>query len=236
MKKALVIQHMEYDHVGRFAEYFTEDDIRPETVRIFEGESIPSLAGFDIMFVLGGAQNTWQEDKFPYLKAEKDVIREWVGGRAKPYFGICLGHQMLADAMGGKVGPAEKAEVGVFDVLVTDSSSLLAGVPERAKVMQWHHAEVKALPQGGKALAASETTAVQALQIGDHAFSTQFHCEFTPQAVLGWASMPSYLAAMEAELGVEAYPRVVEACWPHMPNMARDTRMIWQNFKRVTGL
>jgi GMP synthase-like glutamine amidotransferase len=233
MKKALVIQHMEHDHVGRFAEYFAEDGIIPTTVRPFKGEALPSLSDFDLMFVLGGAQNTWQDVEFPYLKEEKQAIREWVSARAKPYFGICLGHQLLADAMGGRVGLAEKAEVGVFDVHTKDGKSLLAGLPLNMKVMQWHHAEVQVVPEGAKVLAQSDAAAVQALQIGKHAFSTQFHCEFTPQAVLGWAAVPHYIAVLEKDLGEGAHGRLIEHCWPHMPNMARHTRMMWENFKRM---
>ena len=76
MKKAIVIQHMDHDHLGRFAEYFAEDGIIPTTVRPFRGETIPSLAKFDLMFVLGGAQNTWQDVEFNYLQEEKQAIRE----------------------------------------------------------------------------------------------------------------------------------------------------------------
>lgn len=236
MKKALVIQHMDHDHVGRFAEYFAEDGILPTTVRPYKGEAIPSLADFDLMFVLGGAQNTWEEDKFVYLAAEKEAIREWVAVRAKPYFGICLGHQLLADALGGAVALAIKPEVGVFDVVVKDGKSLLAGLPITMAVMQWHQAEVKVVPEGARVLAHSPLTGVQALQVGAHAFSTQFHCEFTPQAVLGWAAVPSYIAALEAELGEGAHDRLIESAWPHMPTMARHTRMMWENFKRLTKL
>jgi GMP synthase-like glutamine amidotransferase len=236
VKKALVIQHMEYDHVGRFAEFFAEDGVLPTTVRPFMGEEIPSLAGFDLMFVLGGAQDTWQETEHSYLAAEKEAIREWVGPRSKPYFGICLGHQLLADAMGGEVGMAKQGEVGVFDVVASDASTLLAGLPTQMAVMQWHHAEVQQPPEGARVLASSDDVPVQALQIGDHAFSTQFHCEFTPQAVLGWAAVPGYVKALEAANGPGAHQKLIEACWPHMPAMGRNTRRMWENFKRVTKL
>ena len=116
MKKALVLQHMNHDHPGRFLDWFAEDGIVPVPVRMFEGQEIPPLAGFDFMFVLGGAQDTWQEQQFPYLKAEKQAIREWVWDRAKPYFGVCLGHQLLATALGGEVALADEGEVGVLGV------------------------------------------------------------------------------------------------------------------------
>ena len=76
-------------------------------MRLFEGQAIPSLAPYDFLFVLGGSQDTWQEDEHPWLKDEKEAIREWVMDRAKPYFGVCLGHQLLAAALGGEVALAD---------------------------------------------------------------------------------------------------------------------------------
>jgi hypothetical protein len=54
--------------------------------------------------------------------------------------------------------------------------------------------------------------------------------------VLGWAAVPGYVRALERELGVGAHNRLVEASWPHMPEMARNTRVMWNNFKKVSGL
>jgi GMP synthase-like glutamine amidotransferase len=95
---------------------------------------------------------------------------------------------------------------------------------------------VQGVPDQARVLARSSTTAVQAMQVGDHAFSTQFHCEFTPEAILGWQAIPSYVKALEDEHGADAYPRLVEQCWPLLPEMARDTRVVWENFRRLTGI
>ena len=239
MKRALVFQHMDHDHPGRFLDYFAEDGIVPEPVRLFEGQAIPSLAPYDFLFVLGGAQDTWQEDLYPWLVAEKQAIREWVASRARPYFGVCLGHQLLATALGGEVAPAESGEVGVFDVGLTEqgaSHKLMQGVDRSAKVMQWHMAEVKRPPQDASVLASSERIPVQALAVGDHAMSTQFHCEFTPQTVAGWSSLPNYVANLEKHLGEEAYPRLMRQSFPLMPQMARMTRQMYDNLVTATGL
>jgi GMP synthase-like glutamine amidotransferase len=239
MKRALVFQHMDHDHPGRFLDYFSEDGISPDFVRVFEGEGIPSLAAYDLLFVLGGAQDTWEEAEYPYLAEEKLAIREWVLGRAKPYLGVCLGHQLLATALGGEVGKAKSPEVGVFEVELTEdgkSHRFFEGLERRQTVMQWHHAEVKRVPQGAIVIAQSPIASVQALAIDNHALGTQFHCEFTPQSVATWRSLPNYVAALEREHGSGAYHRLKDKCLPLMPDMAKMTRRVWDNFKSASGL
>ena len=239
MKRALVFQHMDHDHPGRFLDFFAEDGIVPEPVRLFDGQEIPPLAPYDFLFVLGGAQDTWQEDQFPWLIAEKQAIREWVAERARPYFGVCLGHQLLATALGGEVAPAETGEVGVFDVTLTAEASshrLTQGLEPDHKVMQWHMAEVKRVPEQGTVLASSALTRVQALAVGEHAMSTQFHCEFSPQTVASWSSLPGYVANLEKHRGAGAYPRLVKESFPLMPQMARMTKRMYDNLVTASGI
>jgi GMP synthase-like glutamine amidotransferase len=239
MKRALVFQHMDHDHPGRFLDYFAEDGIIPEPVRLFDGETIPSLADYDMLFVLGGAQDTWQEDQHPWLVAEKQAIREWVVERAKPYVGVCLGHQLLATALGGEVAPAAAGEVGVCDVSLTDAAAshrLTQGLEPAHKVMQWHMAEVTRVPQAAAVLARSDLSAVQAMAVGEHAISTQFHCEFTPQTLAGWSSLPGYVSLLDRHLGAGGYRRLLQQSYPLMPQMARMTRTMYDNLVTATGL
>src|SRR3954452_665320 len=162
MRRVLIFQHMDHDNAGRFMDFFAEDGFQPKAVRLWEGQAIPSLSGFDLLLVLGGAQDTWQTEDYPWLVAEKEAISEWVGGLAKPYIGLCLGHQLLADALGGEVGLAAHSEVGVKDITVTGAGRehpLFAGLSGSHKVVQCHFAEVKKLPAGAAVLAASPATA-----------------------------------------------------------------------------
>ncbi|MGE0007087.1 MAG: type 1 glutamine amidotransferase [Parvibaculaceae bacterium] len=239
MKRALVLQHMDHDTPGRFLDFFIADGILPTSVRLWAGQEIPPLADFDLMFVLGGAMDVWEVEENPWLAGEKEAIREWVAERGKPYIGLCLGHQLLASALGGEVGLAKEGEVGVHDVTVDGAARghrLFEGLEGRHKVMQWHHAEIKKPPKDAAVLASSPRTAVQAIAIDDHAIGLQFHAEFSAQTVAGWESLPGYIAALERELGAGAYARVSGEAYPLMPQMGAMARRLYDNLKSASGL
>jgi GMP synthase-like glutamine amidotransferase len=229
---------MDHDTPGRFSDFFAEDGFVPKSVRLWEGQAIPSLKDYDFLFVLGGAQDVWEEDLYPWLIAEKEAIREWVATRAKPYIGICLGHQLLAAALGGTVGKADRGEVGVHEIKIAEGAvhPFFAGLQGVHKVMQWHLAEVKAPPKGAHVLAFSESTAIQAIAVDGHAIGLQFHAEFTPQTVASWESLPSYIAALEKNLGPGAYARVLAESYPILPRMGLMARRIYDNLVTLAGL
>ena len=144
-KQILVFQHLAIEHPGIFRNFFREDGIHCHVVELDEGETIPDLADFDVLWVMGGPMDVWQEDEYPWLRDEKLAIRQAVEDYGIPYVGICLGHQLLADALGGEVGPGNQAEVGVMPVYKTDAgkqSLFFAGLPEEMYCLQWHAAEV----------------------------------------------------------------------------------------------
>jgi GMP synthase-like glutamine amidotransferase len=239
VKPLLVFQHVRAEHPGILRDFLRADGIPWRAVELDAGERIPDLGDFSALVVMGGPMDVWEEDLHPWLRDEKAAIREAVVERGMPVLGVCLGHQLLAEALGGEVGRAARPEVGFLEVELTEAgrrSDFLAGLPERITPLQWHGAEVKRLPAGAEALASSPVSAVQAFAVGDRALGLQFHVEITPATVGEWAVIPAYAAALEATLGAGAVARLEREAAQRMAASNRAARVVYDNFRKVTGL
>ncbi len=237
--RILVFQHIACEHPGIFRDFLAEDGVVWDAVELDEGESIPDLAGYDALWVMGGPMDTWQEDENPWLVREKAAIREAVAEREMPYLGFCLGHQLLADALGGEVGPAAEPEIGILEYELNDAgtgSPFLAGIELRRASLQWHSAEVLREPDGATVLASSPACRVQAMSIGERAFSMQFHVELTPATVPEWGDIPAYKGALDNALGPDGLDTMITESKKHMAGFNADSRTLYENFMRTTGL
>lgn len=234
--RILVLQHLSVEHPGSFRELWRSRGHDWRAVELDEGEAIPSLDPFDLMVVMGGPQDVWEEDKHPWLVPEKAAIRRWVRDLRRPYLGICLGHQLLADALGGRVALMDRPEVGLADVEFTPEGrkdALFAGLGEAMQTFQWHGAEIKEVPSGAVVLARNSACATQAIRYGDHAYGLQYHVEITPDTVSDWESVPAYTASLQAALGPEKAARLGETVAPHLARFRSTAQFIDSNFSNV---
>ena len=230
--RILVFQHMDAGHPGIFGEFLRQDGIAWQPVRLDRGEPIPDLAAFDALWVMGGPQDVWQEVEHPWLADEKAAIREAVLGRRMPYLGICLGHQLLADALGGRVEPAAEPEIGVFEVALCAGAArdpLFAGLPERVRFLQWHRAEVRRPPDGAKVLTTSPRCRVQAIGVGARAFGLQCHAEVDAATLDEWLGIPAAVADLQQALGSDGASRFAADARADMAACNRAARQIYAN-------
>lgn len=236
--KLLILQHERVEHAGSFRDYLTEDGHTWDTVHLNEGESLPSLDGYDGLWVLGGPMDVWQEDKHPWLVDEKKFIQQAVEERGMPYLGLCLGHQLLAEALGGTVGPSDTPEIGVLDVQLTEvgaSGVLLDGVPEKFPCLQWHSAEIKTMPAGAACLATSPACAVQAMGWGPRAYSLQFHLEIESDTVTNWKEIPAYKKALTEALGDNGAAQLDNDCAAHMSLFGDLSERVYINWLQTSA-
>lgn len=233
----LVLQHHPAEHPGEFRRLLQEDGHSVTTVQLDQAETLPVHFDFDGLWVMGGPMDVWEEKRHPWLIDEKAYIKEAVEKRGMSYLGLCLGHQLLAEALGGSVGSGQP-EIGVCSAMLTETGAegiFMDGLPEHIDCLQWHSAEIKTLPPGGQCLATSEACAVQALQWGPRAYSVQFHLEVEADTVDVWANIPEYRAALEQALGADGVQSLTEACAAQLLNFNTMAERLYINWMQTTA-
>ena len=230
----LVFQHLPVEHPGVFRDFWRAAGVEVETVELDAGDPIPSdLTRYDALVVMGGPMDVWETEKHHWLVPEIVAIRRFAVMLERPYLGVCLGHQLLALALGGEVKPAAASEVGPCDVRLTDvaqTDPLFAGLPSPLTTFQWHSAEVTDLPEQAVVLAETDLCGVQAFRWGQHAYGTQFHAEVTPQTVGEWGAEPAYARSLEEALGVGALAYLDAQTAELLPSFHRTAAQLSDRF------
>ncbi len=231
--RLLVFQHIDCEHPGRLRDFLREDGVEWTAVELDEGETIPPLEDYDALWVMGGPMDVWDVDEHPWLVEEKRAIRRWVRELQRPFLGLCLGHQLLADALGGTCGPQRPPEIGVFSVDLTpegQADPIFNQMSRRQVVLQWHSVRVAQPPDDAVVLASSPHCRVQAMRVGPRAWSMQYHLEVEEDTVRSWGAVDSYRDALESVLGGHAIESLAADADHHMAGFAVDAERLYRNF------
>jgi GMP synthase-like glutamine amidotransferase len=230
--KILVFQHVASEHPGSFRDVMKAHGHSMHAVELDEGEAIPPLEDYDMLLVMGGPMDVWETDKHPWLLDEMAAIRDWVRA-GRPYLGMCLGHQLLAQACGGEVRLMQGApEVGISQVAISPDP-LFEGVAPLCTCFQWHGAEIVKLPPGARVLATSPGCGIQAIALGDAAYGLQFHMELTETTAQEWGALPEYEAALERVRGPGALPALQAEVEANFIPLQDAATVIFTNFLNI---
>ena len=227
--KFLVLQHIDIEHPGVFREFMKNDNVQIDTVELDVGEKIPKLDSYDAMIVMGGPMDTWQEEIHPWLVPEKESIYEFACVQKKPYLGLCLGAQLLGEAVGGKVNKMDNPEIGILDINISNHNSIFKSMENNIKVLQWHSYEISDLPDSATLLASSDVCKVQAFSF-ERAYGLQFHVEQTNETVPQWSCIPEYKTALEETLGSNALDKFTSGVDDNLDAFNSSAKIIYDNF------
>lgn len=198
-------------------------------VELDEGEPLPAtLDGIDAVVAMGGPMSVNDEAEHPWLVGEKRLIRAAVEAGV-PFWGSCLGVQLLASSLGARVYRGEAPEVGVLPVFPTDAGTtdpVISAVAWPRPTLQWH-GDTFELPLGAVLLATSPAYEHQAFRVGRVAYGVQFHVEVTAEMAEEWALVPAYEAAARAVLGDGGLDRLLRDYRAAMPEMLGDAKAMF---------
>ena len=169
------LEHAPFEGPGRIATWAEERGHTLTRTAFHDGEAPPALDAFDLLVIMGGPMSIHEHRDHPWLPVEKHFLTEAIRAQ-KPILGICLGAQLLADVLGGKVFQNPVKEIGWFPVRMLDCAAPFGAFPERLTVMHWH-GDTFTIPAGARRVAESDACANQAFIYGDRVVGLQFHIE-----------------------------------------------------------
>jgi GMP synthase (glutamine-hydrolysing) len=225
--RVLVLQHIACEPPGVFEDVLRERGADLVRVEVDAGEPLPDPAAVDAIVAMGGPMSVNDEAALPWLREEKALVADAVRG-GTPYWGVCLGVQLLAASLGARVYAGEEPEVGVLEVELTAEAladPVFAALPRRLPSLQWH-GDTFDLPEGAVRLAGSPAYPNQAFRYRS-AYGVQFHLEVSPAMALEWADVPEYAAALERTLGEGGADRLVGAVREHAHEMLAHGRTLF---------
>jgi GMP synthase-like glutamine amidotransferase len=179
------LQHVPFENPGTILTWAEENGCKLTNTQLYEDEDLPEQTDYDWLVVMGGPMNIYDETNYPWLAKEKSFIGEAINS-GKVVIGLCLGAQLIADVIGGKVTANPYQEIGWFPVTLSKearSSPLFSFFPENPTVFQWHGDTFSTLPEDAICIAENDACPHQAFIYKNRVFGFQFHLENTEKII-----------------------------------------------------
>lgn len=186
-----VVQPDDDDPLGRFTGWLAERGVAIQTIRPYADEPVPTRLETDGLIVLGGDMSANDDAAYPWLEDVRELMRD-AARHSAPMLAICLGSQLLAQALGGSVVKgAAGVEAGRVTVSATADASndlLFHGIGPDYPVASMHGDAIDTLPAGAVLLGTGRTYRHQAFRVAPRAWGVQFHPEIDPETYAAWAA------------------------------------------------
>ncbi len=179
------LQHVEFEDAANIGVWARQNGFSITKTRFYADDPLPDVRDIQALAVMGGPMNVYQHRDHPWLVREKQFIEKAIAAGV-PMIGVCLGAQLLADILGGKVVQNPHVEIGWFDVVLTDEAGncgLVKDLPQRFMAFHWH-GDTFEIPPGATRLAQSQACRNQAFVWGSHVLGLQFHLEYSAESIL----------------------------------------------------
>jgi GMP synthase-like glutamine amidotransferase len=220
-----------------FTDVLGRHQITVETVELDEGDRLPDWREADLVVVMGGPMGVNDEAEHPWLTTEK----RWIAAAVRagvPYFGVCLGAQLLAASLGARVSTGSAPEVGVLPVTLTaagQADPVVSVMGEEFLALQWH-GDTFDIPEGAVCLGRSPAYPHQAMRFGDAAYAVQFHVEVTGPMFAQWRHVPAYAASAQAALGASGFDSLARAFAESRDAMAESADRMFRSWLCQAGI
>ena len=222
-----MLQHIACEPPAEYGKPLTERGHVLHPVQVDEGEPLPDWREFGAIIAMGGPMGAYEDDAYPWLVDEKQMIFDAVHA-GLPYFGACLGVQLLAAALGARVYRGPSPEVGLLEVTLTAEGRddpVASILPPSFMTLQWH-GDTFDLPEGAISLFESPAYPNQGFRYGDVAYGVQFHLEVDADLADHWSRVPAYRTAADGVLGPGGLDQLLGGVHEHAATMLPHARVL----------